>query len=74
MRHPQLANAVFVGGKHGNRIKLEERAGRLLWLIPPPDSNGAPIVALARKAAVPILDAVRMCMEFQKNNIIEEVQ
>ena len=69
----ELVNAVLIGGKAGNKVKLEERAGRLLWLIPPPDSEGMRIDALAKAAAVPVIDAVHFCLDFQKLDLVEKV-
>jgi DNA-binding transcriptional ArsR family regulator len=67
----ELVNAVLIGGKNGEKVRLDEKAGRFLWLVPPPDSGGETIQALAEKAGISIIDAIRFVEEMRGLGVVE---
>jgi DNA-binding IclR family transcriptional regulator len=67
----ETVNAVLLGGKQGNVIRLDERMGRFLWLVPPPDSQGQIIAEIARKAGISVLEAVRLAQEMRELGVLE---
>lgn len=68
----ELVNALLLGGKTGKKIKLDEKSGRFLWLVPPPDANGESIESIANKAGMTVHDAIRFTQELIRMNVIEE--
>ena len=60
-----------MGGKKGEKIKLEKKEGRFLWLVPPPDSKGEVIENIARQVGIPIPDAIKMVLELKELNVLE---
>lgn len=70
----EIVNAILIGGKKGKKIKLDSRSGRFLWLVPPPDSRGESIESLSQKAGVPLIDAIKFCLEMQELEILEVIQ
>lgn len=69
----EVVNAVLVGGKRGEKIKLDLKRGRFLWLIPPPDSKGETIESLSREAGIPLIDAIRFSLEMQEVGVLEVI-
>jgi hypothetical protein len=69
----EIINAVLIGGKSGEKVKLEEKNGKFLWLVPSPDSKGRTIEDIAKEAGIPVPDAIRFAMEMIQLGIIEEV-
>ncbi len=67
----EVVNAVLVGGKQGEAVKLDERMGRFFWFIPPPDSSGETISALADKAGISVIDAIRFAQEMRDLGAVE---
>jgi DNA-binding transcriptional ArsR family regulator len=67
----ETVNAVLVGGRQGSVVRLEERMGRFLWLVPPPDSQGQTIYELADKAGVSVIDAIRLAQEMRDLGVLE---
>ncbi|MGB6339023.1 MAG: hypothetical protein WBF32_04550 [Candidatus Aminicenantaceae bacterium] len=67
----EIVNAVLIGGKKGEKIKLDSRTGRFLWMVPPPDSKGETIENISRVAGIPIIDAIRFCLEMQEFGVLE---
>ncbi len=70
----EIVNAILIGGKKGKKIKLDSRSGRFLWLVPPPDSRGETIESISQKAGVPLIDAIKFCLEMQDLEILEVLQ
>lgn len=70
----EIVNGVVIGGKRGKKIKLDEKDGRFLWLVPPPDSSGEIIENLAIKAGLPIVDAIRLILEFVELDVLEVIE
>jgi len=70
----EMVNAVLIGGKKGEKIKLDPKAGRFLWLVPPPDSKGETIENICREAGVPLIDAIRFCIDMQELEVLEVIQ
>ncbi|MBN2435989.1 MAG: hypothetical protein JXK07_12060 [Spirochaetes bacterium] len=70
----ELINAVLLKGRSGKKIKMDDQRGRLLWLLPPPDSRGETIESIAEKTGFPIIDSVIFFREMIELNIIEEVK
>jgi hypothetical protein len=70
----EIINAILLKGKTGKKIKVDDKFGKLLWLVPPPDSEGNTIDNLAREAGVPVLDAIEFLLEMMKFKIIEEIK
>lgn len=69
----EIVNAILIGGKHGEKIKLDEKEGRFLWLVPPPDSKGEIIENIARKVGIAVPDAIKMVLELKELNILEVI-
>jgi hypothetical protein len=67
----ELVNAILVGGRQGEKIRLDEKTGRFLWLVPPPDSEGERISALAEKSGMTVIDAIRFVDEIKEYGILE---
>jgi predicted transcriptional regulator len=67
----EIVNAILAGGKNGKKIKLDNKEGRFMWLVPPPDSEPVLIEDTARAANIPIPDAIRFLLEIQEYNIVE---
>jgi len=67
----EIVNAILVGGKKGEKIKLDEKEGRFLWLVPPPDSKGEVIEKIARQVGIPIPDAIKMVLELKERSVLE---
>ncbi len=70
----EIVNAVLIGGKKGEKIKLDNKAGRFLWLVPPPDSKGVTIEHICREVGVPLIDAIRFCIDMQELEVLEVIQ
>jgi predicted ArsR family transcriptional regulator len=70
----ELINAVLIGGKKGIKHKMDEKQGRLLWLVPPPDSKGESIGNLAKETGTSLLEAVQFCEEMLQLGVIEEAE
>jgi hypothetical protein len=68
----EIVNAVLLGGKRGKRRKIDEKSGRFLWLVPPPDSKGETIMDLAGKTGLAVTDAIRFVQEMIEMGVIEE--
>ena len=69
----ETVGAVLVGGKGGRKIKLDSYAGRFLWLVPPPDSEGKTVDEIGREAGVPPGEAIRAFLELQELGVVEVV-
>ena len=67
----EIVNAVVIGGKKGNKIRLDERDGRFVWMVPPPDSDGETIEKLAAQAGLPVVDAIRLTVELEGLDVLE---
>jgi hypothetical protein len=67
----ELVNAVLVGGRRGEKMRLDEKSGRFLWLVPPPDSEGEKISVLAEKAGISVIDAIRFVEEMKGIGVVE---
>lgn len=70
----ETVNGIFIGGKRGKKIKLDEKDGRFLWLVPPPDSRGEIIEELAIKSGLPVVDAIRLILEFVELDVLEVIE
>jgi predicted transcriptional regulator len=69
----EVINGILIGGRGGKFLKIEEKTGRFLWLVPPPDSQGETIEDIAKKAGCPVLEAVRISVELKGMGILEYV-
>jgi hypothetical protein len=67
----EIVNAVLLGGRQGEKLRLEEKTGRFLWLVPPPDSQGESISDLALKAGISVIDAIRFVEEIVAMGVVE---
>ena len=67
----EIVNAVLIGGKKGEKLKLDPKTGRFLWATPPPDSKGETIENISSKAGIPVVDAIRFCLEMQEIGVLE---
>jgi hypothetical protein len=67
----ELVNAILLGGRQGEKIRFDEKTGRFLWLVPPPDSEGEMISSLAEKAGLSVIDAIRFVDEIKEYGIVE---
>lgn len=67
----ETVNAVLIGGRRGDKIRLDSKAGRFLWLVPPPDSEGETIERLSGEAGIPLIDAIRLCLKMQELDVLE---
>lgn len=67
----ETVNAVLIGGKKGEKIKLDSKAGRFLWLVPPPDSKGETIEHICEAAGIPLIDAIRFCLKMEEIDVLE---
>jgi len=70
----EIVNAILVGGKKGEKIKLNLKTGRFLWLVPPPDSKGETIESISRKAGIPLADAIKFFLEMQDLEVLEAIK
>jgi predicted transcriptional regulator len=70
----ETVGAVLVGGKSGRKIKLDSYAGRFLWLVPPPDSEGKTVEQIGREAGLPPGEAIRAFLEFQELGVVEVIR
>jgi hypothetical protein len=70
----EIVNAVIVGGKHGKKIKFDQKMGKFLWWVPPPDSEGTSIESIAEKASLQVFEAIQYALQFIRINVIEEVK
>lgn len=70
----ETVNAILFGGKKGDKIKLDVKTGRFLWLVPPPDSKGETIENICKEAGIPLLDAIRFCLRMQELDVLEVIQ
>jgi predicted transcriptional regulator len=67
----EIVNAILVGGKQGEIVRLDEKMGRFIWFVPPPDSQGDTISALAGKAGISVIDAIRFAEEMRDLGVVE---
>jgi len=70
----EIVNAILVGGKKGEKIKLSLKTGRFLWLVPPPDSKGETIESISKKASIPLIDAIKFFLEMQDLEVLEAIK
>ncbi len=70
----EMVNAVLIGGKKGEKIKLDPKTGKFLWLVPPPDSKGESIERLCAEAGIPLIDAIRFCLEMEEIGVLEVIR
>jgi len=70
----EIVNAVLIGGKEGEKIKLDPKTGRFLWLVPPPDSQGETIENISNKAGIPLIDAIKFFLEMQDLEVLEAIK
>lgn len=70
----ETVNAVLVGGKKGEKIKLDSNTGRFLWLVPPPDSKGETIEHICEAVGIPLIDAVRFCLKMEEIDVLEVIR
>jgi predicted transcriptional regulator len=70
----EVVNAILIGGKKGEKIKLDPKKGRFLWLVPPPDSKGETIESISKKAGIPLIDAIKFSLEMQDLEILEVIR
>lgn len=70
----EIVNVILIGGKTGEKIRLNDKNGKFLWLLPPPDSAGETVENLARRSGMPVTDAIRFVQDMIGLNIIEEVK
>ncbi len=69
----ELVNALLFGGKTGKKMKLDEKSGRFLWLVPSPDAESESIESIANKAGMAVHEAIRFTEELLELKVIEEV-
>lgn len=67
----ETVNAILIGGKKGEKIKLDPKTGRFLWLVPPPDSKGETIEHICKEAGIPLIDAIRFCLKMEEIDVLE---
>jgi len=67
----EIVNAILIGGKRGEKVKLNPKTGKFLWLVPPPDSRGTSISQLSNKAGLALIDAIKFCLDMQDLGILE---
>jgi hypothetical protein len=70
----EIINIILLGGKKGETIKLSEKAGRFLWILPSPDSIAEEIEKLASRSDFPLIDAILLTEELIKKNVIEVIK
>jgi len=70
----ETVNAVLIGGKKGEKVKLDPKTGRFLWLVPPPDSKGETIEHICVEAGVPLIDAIRFCLKMEEIDVLEVIR
>ncbi len=70
----EIVNAVLVGGKKGKKVKLDEKEGRFLWLVPPPDSEGEVIENIARDGSIAVPDAIKTVLELKELGVLEVIK
>ncbi|MBN1694435.1 transcriptional regulator [candidate division WOR-3 bacterium] len=70
----EIVNAVIIGGRRGKKIKLDQKMGKVLWYVPPPDSEGASVESIAKEVSIQVFEAVQYVLQFIYLNIIEEVK
>ncbi len=70
----ETVNAILIGGKKGEKIKLDPKTGRFLWLVPPPDSKGETIEHICKEAGIPLIDAIRFCLKMEEIEILEVIR
>ena len=70
----EIVNAILIGGKEGEKIKLNPKTGRFLWLVPPPDSKGETIESISSKAGIPLIDAIKFFLEMQDLEVLEAIK
>ena len=70
----EVVNAVIIGGRRGKIIKLDQKVGKFLWYVPPPDSKGASVESIAKEASIQVFEAVQYVLRFIHLNVIEEVE
>ena len=61
-------------GKKGEKIKLNPKTGRFLWLVPPPDSKGETVESISSKAGIPLIDAIQFFLEMQDLEVLEAIK
>lgn len=68
----ELVNAILLGGKTGKKIKIDDKAGRFLWLVPSPDAKAESIESIASRAGMAVHDAIRFTQELIDMKVVEE--
>lgn len=68
----ELVNALLIGGKTGKKIKLDEKSGRFLWLVPSPDATAESIESIANKAGMAVHYAIQFTEMLISLKVIEE--
>ena len=70
----EIVNAVIIGGRRGKKVKLDQKIGRFLWCVPPPDSEGESVESIAREASIQVFEAIQYVLQFIRLDVIEEVK
>jgi predicted transcriptional regulator len=70
----EIVNAVLIGGKKGEKIKLDQKMGKFLWCVPPPDSKGASVESIAKESSIQVFEAIQYVLQFIRMDVIEEVK
>jgi predicted transcriptional regulator len=70
----EIINAIIIGGRRGRKIKLDQKMGKFLWCVPPPDSEGESVESIAKEASVQVFEAIQYVLQFIRLNVIEEVE
>lgn len=67
----EIVNAILIGGKRGQKVKLDSKTGRFLWQVPPPDSQGEMISEISERAGISLIDAIKFCLEMERLGVLE---
>lgn len=62
---------VIIGGRKGTKVELEDKSGKFLWMLPPPDSEGESIEKLASQSGMAVLDAVKFVRDMIEIGVME---
>jgi len=69
----EMIKAIIMGKRRGKKITFDEFEGKVLWHVPPVDSDGKSAIVISKESSVPLIITLEALQKFRKLEIVEVI-